>query len=551
MSAARPRDGRPHLSTSSRRAAFSCASPASRLAAAHRRARRRCACAAAAAALGGDAVLGYAAHARALHPGEPVLRPDDRRPRSASTARFSPSPTPTCRARPGPRSSTARRSSPPNKRGRGPDRALPCHRRHDLVEPAALRTLRRHAPPHRRARRNGPTTIGAEARNADAAERRRRACILDGYGIFTRAAGERPAPVPRDFAERATRRTSARLLRPGRRERSRSTPWLPATACTRSTSRLASGVAPRSMARRPSICRAALLTLALVLLRCIDTLAVALAQRPLASRALGGRMRRAGRALALLACASRPLPARPSAARRPGTRRRSRGKASTAALVTRLAYVVTGDAADRRRRSKAGLAGLTQRPRQPHGARARRADRRRSVAGRARLLSRSSTGRSSRAGRIRREAAIRRLDAFMKGGGTVIFDTRDALTARPGGAAEPGGAIICAACSPTLDIPGARAGAARSRADEDLLHPRQLPRPLRHGPDLGRGPAAGGRGRGAPAGPRRRRRLADHHHLERPRRRLGRRPPRRSALSASSAAIRASAKWRCAAASTS
>jgi hypothetical protein len=32
------------------------------------------------------------------------------------------------------------------------------------------------------------------------------------------------------------------------------------------------------------------------------------------------------------------------------------------------------------------------------------------------------------------EAAVRRLDAFMKGGGTVVFDTRDAMSLRPGNA---------------------------------------------------------------------------------------------------------------------
>ena len=45
------------------------------------------------------------------------------------------------------------------------------------------------------------------------------------------------------------------------------------------------------------------------------------------------------------------------------------------------------------------------------------------------------------------EAAIRRLDAFMKGGGTVIFDTRDAMNARPGAAPDAPRRSICAACS--------------------------------------------------------------------------------------------------------
>ena len=38
---------------------------------------------------------------------------------------------------------------------------------------------------------------------------------------------------------------------------------------------------------------------------------------------------------------------------------------------------------------------------------------------------------------IPNDAAVRKLDAFMKNGGTVIFDTRDALSARPGGPPTP------------------------------------------------------------------------------------------------------------------
>ena len=40
------------------------------------------------------------------------------------------------------------------------------------------------------------------------------------------------------------------------------------------------------------------------------------------------------------------------------------------------------------------------------------------------------------------EAAIRRLDDFMKSGGTVIFDTRDALSARPGAPPTPENRIL-------------------------------------------------------------------------------------------------------------
>jgi hypothetical protein len=50
------------------------------------------------------------------------------------------------------------------------------------------------------------------------------------------------------------------------------------------------------------------------------------------------------------------------------------------------------------------------------------------------------------------EAAIRRLDAFMKGGGTVIFDTRDAINAGPGGGATAEGQYLRRMLA-TLDVP--------------------------------------------------------------------------------------------------
>ncbi len=69
---------------------------------------------------------------------------------------------------------------------------------------------------------------------------------------------------------------------------------------------------------------------------------------------------------------------------------------------------------------------------------------------------------------------------------------------------------------------GARAGAARPRADQDILPAARLPRPLQHRPALGRGAADRESGRSVePPGARERRRVLDPHHLERPRRRLG------------------------------
>jgi hypothetical protein len=50
------------------------------------------------------------------------------------------------------------------------------------------------------------------------------------------------------------------------------------------------------------------------------------------------------------------------------------------------------------------------------------------------------------------QAAIRKLDAFMKNGGTVLFDTRDAMNTRPGG--EPSARRrLSGGCSPPWTFP--------------------------------------------------------------------------------------------------
>ncbi|MET7242391.1 DUF4159 domain-containing protein [Methylobacterium sp. EM32] len=120
------------------------------------------------------------------------------------------------------------------------------------------------------------------------------------------------------------------------------------------------------------------------------------------------------------------------------------------ALVTRIAYVVTGDATVDET-SRAGLAGLTTmlasrtalEPGEPAGI-----DPARDELAFYPLIywpivpSRPMPG----------EAAIRRIDAFMKNGGTVIFDTRDAMTARPGGPPTPE-ALYLQRMLATLEVP--------------------------------------------------------------------------------------------------
>lgn len=101
-----------------------------------------------------------------------------------------------------------------------------------------------------------------------------------------------------------------------------------------------------------------------------------------------------------------------------------------AALTTRLAYIVTGDASIDAA-SKAGLTGLTMALAQrtsldagePMGVDPARDD----LSFYPFLYWPVAASRP-----MPPENAIRALDAFMKNGGTVMFDTRDALTTRPG-----------------------------------------------------------------------------------------------------------------------
>ena len=87
----------------------------------------------------------------------------------------------------------------------GNDRAVSCHRRHALVRPAAVRRLRRHAPPHRRARRHRDRAheSSATAADADRSEVVPPTRILDGFGAFGTAAADGAAGAG-GFIGRAT-----------------------------------------------------------------------------------------------------------------------------------------------------------------------------------------------------------------------------------------------------------------------------------------------------------------------------------------------------------
>lgn len=121
-----------------------------------------------------------------------------------------------------------------------------------------------------------------------------------------------------------------------------------------------------------------------------------------------------------------------------------------AGAVTRLAYVVTGDRTVDDL-SKAGLAGLnivlsTRTAFEPGEAVGVNADRD-ELAFFPVLYWPIVAGRP-----IPAAETLRKLEAYMKGGGLVIFDTRDAMSARPGGGTTPEGEQLRRMLQ-TLDIP--------------------------------------------------------------------------------------------------
>jgi hypothetical protein len=193
--------------------------------------------------------------------------------------------------------------------------------------------------------------------------------------------------------------------------------------------------------------RAPLFVAALALLL-VDTLLAIILSGHLA--ALMGRVRRTGAAAGALALAA-ILALDPSSAT---AQARNDAPLSLqdieAAMVTRLAYVITQDA-QVDAASLAGLSGLSM-----------------MLANRTALEPGAAIGVDVENDELAffpilywpivasrpqpSQEAIRRLDEYMKNGGTVIFDTRDALQARPGGPPTPEGEYLRRMLS-TLDIP--------------------------------------------------------------------------------------------------
>ncbi|HEV2559964.1 MAG TPA: DUF4159 domain-containing protein [Microvirga sp.] len=298
-----------------------------------------------------------------------------------------------------------------------------------------------------------PDNAGSEARNAEIQTVAPR-LTLDGFGILSTPPATARA-ITRDFAKRATEEhppgfygpvdssVAVNAMVPG--DRLLPLDYAPLNA------RFAALEGARTLDLR-----APLFTLALLLF-IADTLASLWLSGHLAN--LTGRLRRAGAATAGLLLAALvalgsgteagaqtpPAPPGPGPSLPPITR-----EGADAALVTRLAYIVTGDA-QVDATSKAGLTGLTQtlssrtalEPGEPVGVDPNRDE----LAFYPLLYWPIVASRPQP-----NEAAIRRLDAFMKGGGTVIFDTRDALSVRPGGAPSPESQFLRRMLA-SLDIP--------------------------------------------------------------------------------------------------
>jgi hypothetical protein len=290
-----------------------------------------------------------------------------------------------------------------------------------------------------------PDDIGAEARQASAPQTVAPRLTLDGFGVFVSPPASARA-VTRDYSARATDEHPPGFYGPVDGSLAVN-PLIPTDRLAPlDFSPLNARLAALEGAKTIDL-RAPLLTAALILFL-IDTLASLWLSGHLGS--VTARWRRAGAAamiaLAALAMAS-PQEAR---AQQPQPLPPITREGAEAALVTRLAYVITGDSAVDAT-SKAGLTGLTQiladrtalEPGEPVGVDPDREE----LAFYPVIYWPIAPGRP-----LPSEAAIRRIDAFMKGGGTVVFDTRDALNVRPGGAPSAEGQYLRRMLA-TLDIP--------------------------------------------------------------------------------------------------
>ena len=199
--------------------------------------------------------------------------------------------------------------------------------------------------------------------------------------------------------------------------------------------------------------------------------------------------------------------------------------ASKSTLETRLAYVLTGDA-EVDAVSKAGLQGLDDLPRPAHRARSRRPiglDIARDELAFFPLIYWPIVPNAPAFA-----TGARAIDAYMKNGGTVLFDTRDAVMAPPGPGGEnrSPGMIALRGILSSLDIPELEPIPRDHVLTKTFYLLRDFPGRFNTG-QLWVESIGGNKNeeaRTVAARARRRRRIVDHHHLERSCRRLGARP---------------------------
>jgi hypothetical protein len=273
--------------------------------------------------------------------------------------------------------------------------------------------------------------------------------VLDGRGAF-RAPPATAQPVARTFAGRATLAHPPGIYGPA--DASLAVNALNPTDTLSAIDLAALGAPilpvdkPIALDIRPQLLVAALLLLV------ADTLATLW----LGGRLNVARMRRRAAPAAILLAVGLALGLAPDMARAQATPPAPDQKPPiprelfAAGAVTRLAYVVTGDS-NVDAMSKAGMAGLNivlgartaLEPGDAVGVNAERDE----LAFFPVLYWPIVAGRP-----IPAAETLRKLEAYMKGGGLVIFDTRDAMSARPGGGTTPEGEQLRRMLQ-TLDIP--------------------------------------------------------------------------------------------------
>lgn len=273
--------------------------------------------------------------------------------------------------------------------------------------------------------------------------------VLDGRGAF-RAPPATAQPVARTFAGRATLAHPPGIYGPA--DASLAVNALNPTDTLSAIDLAALGAPilpvdkPIALDIRPQLLVAALLLLV------ADTLATLW----LGGRLNVARMRRRAAPAAILLAVGLALGLAPDMARAQATPPAPDQKPPiprelfAAGAVTRLAYVVTGDS-NVDAMSKAGMAGLNivlgartaLEPGDAVGVNAERDE----LAFFPVLYWPIVAGRP-----IPAAETLRKLEAYMKGGGLVIFDTRDAMSARPGGGTTPESEQLRRMLQ-TLDIP--------------------------------------------------------------------------------------------------